>query len=326
MMKESVSVQFLVQPHFSLLAFAAAADALTTANLVLEQERFSLSTVSLDEAPVISDLSITIKADYQAGANEAEPFSADILIVCGGYRCELQPNAQLTRFLANVDKSGALIGGLWNGVIALAHAELMTGFACTLHRHDHDYARTQFPDLLLRSDSMVLDRTRLSAAGPNGSFELMLLLIQRLHGGDTVNAVRHILRADGDQVPENNTPAHEIAPAPTPVRLQRALQLMRNNLDEPLSRDDMAAHLGVSKRALERMFQQHFNTSPARYYMELRLNRAHQMLLQSGESITSIADNCGFVSGAHFSRSFTKHFGCSPSSARKATSRLLDHR
>lgn len=323
-MKESVRVQFFVQPHFSLLAFAAAADALTTANLVLEQERFSLSTISLDAEPVISDLSITIKADYHACVGELIP--ADIVIVCGGYRCELHHNAQLTRFLCAADTSGALVGGLWNGVIALAHADLMTGFACTLHQNNHDYARAQFPNLLLRSDSMVLDRTRLSAAGPNSSFELMLLLIQRLHGGDTVNAVRHILRADGDQASENNIPAHEIAPAPTPAKLQRALQLMRNNLDEPLSRDDMAAHLGISKRALERMFQHHFNTSPARYYMELRLNRAHQMLLQSSESIISIADNCGFVSGAHFSRSFTKHFGCSPSSARKESSRLLDHR
>lgn len=323
-MKDTVKVLFLVQPHFSLLAFAAAADALTTANLVLEQERFSLSTVSLTQEPVISDLSITIKADHHACADK--PFVADLLIVCGGYRCALHPDTQLTRFLVAADKSGALIGGLWNGVIALAHAKLMTGFACTLHRHDHGYARSNFPSLLIRSDSMVLDRTRLSAAGPNGSFELMLLLIQRLHGGDTVSAVRHILKADGDQTPDHNTPVHELAPALIPARLQRALQLMRNNLDEPLSRDDMAAHLGVSKRALERMFQQHFNTSPARYYMELRLNRAHQMLLQSGESITSIADNCGFVSGAHFSRSFAKHFGCSPSSARKETSRLLDYR
>lgn len=323
-MKDVVRVQFLVQPHFSLLAFAAAADALTTANLVLGQKRFALSTVSLTEEPVISDLSITIKADYHALVDE--PLLADIVIVCGGYRCELNPDNQLTQFLSSADKSGALLGGLWNGVIALAHAELMTGFACTLHRHDHGYACAKFPKLLLRNDSMVLDRTRLSAAGPNGSFELMLLLIQRLHGGDTVSAVRQILRTDGDQTPEHNTPAHELAPTPIPARLQRALQLMRNNLDEPLSRDDMAAHLGVSKRALERMFQQYFNTSPARYYMDLRLNRAHQMLLQSSESITSIADHCGFISGAHFSRSFAKHFGCSPSSARKETSRLLDHR
>lgn len=324
-MKDVVRVQFLVQPHFSLLAFAAAADALTTANLVLGQKRFALSTVSLTEEPVISDLSITIKADYHHALVD-EPLLADIVIVCGGYRCELNPDNQLTQFLSSADKSGALLGGLWNGVIALAHAELMTGFACTLHRHDHGYACAKFPKLLLRNDSMVLDRTRLSAAGPNGSFELMLLLIQRLHGGDTVSAVRQILRTDGDQTPEHNTPAHELAPTPIPARLQRALQLMRNNLDEPLSRDDMAAHLGVSKRALERMFQQYFNTSPARYYMDLRLNRAHQMLLQSSESITSIADHCGFISGAHFSRSFAKHFGCSPSSARKETSRLLDHR
>lgn len=323
-MKKSVHVQFFVQPHFSLLAFAAAADALTTTNLVLEKERFFITTLSIDQEPVISDLAITIQADHHV--DDAQLPKADIVIVCGGYRCDLNAQTRLTWFLDQADKAGASIGGLWNGIIAPAHAGLMTGYTCTLHHDNHEYARERFPELLLSQDSLVLDRTRLSAAGPNSSFELMLLLIQRLHGSDTVNEVRHILKADSTQVFENSQSTLETDTRDLPDKLQRAVRLMRNNLDEPLSRDDLASDLGLSKRALERLFQHHLNTSPTRYYMECRLNRAHTMLLQSSDSITSIADSCGFVSGAHFSRRYTKHFGCSPRSSRKSTTSLLDHR
>ncbi|MFK7992766.1 MAG: GlxA family transcriptional regulator [Granulosicoccus sp.] len=321
-MQDALTVQFILQPHFSLLAFTAAADALTTANLVLGERRFAFETIGLTQTPVVSDLGIRITADYHL--KNADPTSTDITVVCGGFRCSLTENKRTSRFLIEADRAKVTLGGIWNGCIALAHAQLMDHFSCALHPDSRHYANKHFPTMFVRPEALIVDRSRMSAAGPNSSFDLMLQLIQRMDSIDTVNAIRNILRADTSQAPEPETGyAGDIA-IPVPEKLQRAIQLMRNNMDEPLKRCEIAAHLGMSTRAMERLFQRYYNTSPARYYLEMRLARAHEMLRQSQDPIGRIADSCGFISGAHFSRVFSKRFGCAPKSLRQSLSQLID--
>ncbi|MFK8083695.1 MAG: GlxA family transcriptional regulator [Granulosicoccus sp.] len=320
-MPVSLRVQFLIQPHFSLLAFTAAADALTTANLVQKEKRFAFDTIGLTDAPVISDLGIRVNADRSI--NEVRLTNTDILIVCGGYRCAITENRKISRFLIEADQANIQLGGLWNGCIAIAHAGLMNGFACALHPNNQDFANEHFPQMTLRPDALIVDRTRLSAAGPNSSFDLMLILIRRFASSDTTSAIRNILRADISQPPGQASDDIDNLPHQLPDKLQRAVQLMRNHLGEPLPRDDIAIHIGMSTRAMERLFQRSLQVSPARHYLELRLVRAHEMLRQSEEPIGRIADNCGFVSSAHFSRAFSKRFGCSPKSLRQSASRLI---
>jgi transcriptional regulator GlxA family with amidase domain len=68
----------------------------------------------------------------------------------------------------------------------------------------------------------------------------------------------------------------------------------------------------VSRRQLERLFKQHLDRVPSQYYLELRLNRARQMLRQSSKSIIQIGLSCGFSSGPHFSSAYRNHFGITP--------------
>lgn len=321
-MRDTFKVQFIIQPHFSLLAFTAAADALTTANLVQRDKRFTFETIGLTTSPVVSDLGIQITADIPI--QKSNPASADVVIVCGGYRCSVIENRKTSKFLTKADRAGVFLGGLWNGCLALAHAKLMEGYACALHPDNHSEAGLRFPNMTIRPEALVVDRTRLSAAGPNSSFDLMLLLIQRQGGSATTTAIRNILRADISQIADPTDANSGDNTTELPEKLQRAIQLMRNNLDEPLSRREMATQLGMSTRAMERLFEKHIHTSPARQYLELRLVRAHEMLRQSKDSVGRIADNCGFVSSAHFSRAFSKRFGCSPKSLRQSSAQLID--
>ncbi|MFK7854669.1 MAG: GlxA family transcriptional regulator [Granulosicoccus sp.] len=337
------TVAFLLQPHFSMLAFTAAADALTTANLVLGYGRFRFLTVGQGTASVISDLGIQITADKvlttvttraplnrgeSTGSREAtgerETLNADAFIVCGGYRCDLSENPLLSNVLRECVDMGVALGGLWNGVVATAHAGLMSGYACALHPGNQSQIACMFPDLQIRPDTVVIDRNRLSAAGPNSAFDLMLLLIQRQDSADTVQAIRKILRADvglSDQIHDAIKRDDENQ---LPVKLRNALTLMRGNLEEPLNRTLLAQGINLSTRAMERLFQTHLKTSPAKHYMELRLLRAKELLIQSESSVGEISGACGFVSGAHFSRAFHKRFGCAPRAFRRPKSVLLE--
>ena len=321
-MQPALNVLFIVQPHFSLLAFTAAADALTTANLVTGEQRFTFATAALNTPSSVSDLGIIINADQCLSTTACD--SADLIIVCGGFRCSLDENKPLSDFLRAADAMHVSLGGLWNGTIALAHAGLMHGYTCALHPNDHHYAKNHCPHTTISQDAFTMDRNRLTAAGPNSSFDLMLLLIQRHDSTETVMAIRNILRADISQPLDVAIKQSSRPTAPLPTKLQRALQMMRNNLDEPVHRNDLATHIGMSTRAMERLFQRHFNTSPARHYKELRLLRAHELLRQSSDPIARIGESCGFVSSAHFSRAFNQRFGCSPKSLRDPVRQLID--
>ena len=78
------------------------------------------------------------------------------------------------------------------------------------------------------------------------------------------------------------------------------------------SRADLARTSGLSTRQLERLFRKYLGRSPARYYLELRLNKARLLLLQTNMSVIDVALACGFVSASHFSKCYREFFAKTP--------------
>jgi transcriptional regulator GlxA family with amidase domain len=107
-------------------------------------------------------------------------------------------------------------------------------------------------------------------------------------------------------------------------KLIQVIQLMEANLEEPLSRSQLADAAGLSSRQMERLFSKYLHRSPARYYVELRLNRARLLLLQTNMSVIDIALACGFVSASHFSKCYRDFFGKTPRRERATPSALRD--
>src|SRR3546814_2766048 len=91
---------------------------------------------------------------------------------------------------------------------------------------------------------------------------------------------------------------------------------MEQTLEGPLSRIELARGADPSTRQLERLFRKYLNRSPARYYLELRLNKARLLLLQTNMSVIDVALACGFVSASHFSKCYRDFFGRPPRKAR----------
>ena len=82
------------------------------------------------------------------------------------------------------------------------------------------------------------------------------------------------------------------------------IQAMETNIEEPISPALLAQDVGMSTRQLERLFRRYLNRSPKRYYMELRLQKARNLLLQTDMSVINVALACGFASPSHFSKCY----------------------
>jgi transcriptional regulator GlxA family with amidase domain len=94
------------------------------------------------------------------------------------------------------------------------------------------------------------------------------------------------------------------------------IELMESHLAEPLSLVEIAEEADLSRRQVERLFRQEMGRSPARYYLEIRLDRARHLLVQSALPVVEVAVACGFVSASHFSKCYREVYGRSPQQER----------
>lgn len=101
------------------------------------------------------------------------------------------------------------------------------------------------------------------------------------------------------------------------------IEMMEANLSEPQALINVAHTIGLSRRQVERLFRQEMGRSPARYYLEIRLDRARHLLLQSSMPVVEVAVACGFVSASHFSKCYRELYGRSPQQERAERKMLV---
>jgi len=95
--------------------------------------------------------------------------------------------------------------------------------------------------------------------------------------------------------------------------LSKAIQIMMDSIEQPVASAAIAEQVGISTRQLERLFGRYLNCSPKRYFLEMRVNRARKLLMQTDMSVTDVAIACGFESTQHFSKVYKAAYGIVPS-------------
>ncbi len=221
--------------------------------------------------------------------------------------------SQLSAALKQLVRSGCVIGGLSAGVYPLAQLGLLDGYRAAVHWRWQDDFAERFPKVIATSHLFDWDRDRLTACGGMSVLDLLLAVLARDHGAELAGAVSEELvveriREGGER---QRIPLQNRLGSSHP-KLTQAVLLMEANIEEPLTTDEIAQHVCVSRRQLERIFKQYLNRVPSQYYLELRLNKARQMLMQTSKSIIQIGLSCGFSSGPHFSSAYRNFFGATP--------------
>lgn len=93
-------------------------------------------------------------------------------------------------------------------------------------------------------------------------------------------------------------------------------EVITAHLYDDLNQSELAQLSNLSLSSFKREFQKHYQTSPARYLRNKKLERAAELLRLSDTRITDIAFDCGFNNLSHFSRSFQDKYGISPTEYR----------
>jgi transcriptional regulator GlxA family with amidase domain len=222
------------------------------------------------------------------------------------------------RLLSQRCRAAPCWGGVGAGVLWLAETGAFSGARTALPWSLYPDADAIADQVLLSPHLYETDGARLSCCGGGGSLDFALTLVDILFGATVQAQVKEVLCVDrvrGQE--ERQRVALQARFGVLQPKLTEAVTLMEANIEEPLSTDEIAQLAGVSRRQLERLFKQYLGSLPSRYYLELRLKRARQLLRDTNHSIVQVGLMCGFSSGSHFSTAFGALFGKTPREERQ---------
>ncbi len=313
-MDEPIRVKLLLIPNFSMIAFTSVLEPMRLANWLTGKTLFEWETISRDGQSVISSNGISVGVSA-AMADLVRPSN---VIVCSGLDAHLFNDSPTLGWLRRWAREGAHLGAICTASHILARAGLLGGHRCTIHWHSLDSFAEEFPDLDVRAELYEIDRDRFTCAGGVAGLDMMLREISHLVGGDVAASVSEQF------MHERIREGHDDQRLPLQARLRishpkliRAISEMEKHTEEALTRDEIADRVGLSRRQLERLFRRYLNTSPARYYLKLRLNRARTLLTQTTMPVTEVAFASGFTSASHFSKCYRDMFGRTPRAERR---------
>jgi transcriptional regulator GlxA family with amidase domain len=290
-------------------------DALLAANALLGSHSFEIALLSVDGRPVAGDAGELMQV---AHALEAAPPLAGLIVASDSLPAVGDPRlAGVARACRRVADHGGVLGGIGMGTAWIAPSGLLRGHRWTVSRAHVAELAERHPDSIVSSSLYEIDRSRLSCGGGTASLDLAIAWLGLTHGERFAQRLLAHFGLERLRARDEGRHASGAARVGASPKLVEAVALMEANIGEPLSTEDIARLVGVSRRQLERLFRQHLDALPARWYLELRLERARRLLRESAQSILQIGLSCGFSSAPHFSNAYRSHFGRTPRDERR---------
>jgi len=315
--KKPKHVGFLLMERFTLISLSSAIDPLRVANQLSGHTLYTWSLVGSSPDTQVSSDGIRVALD--APLKSVDAF--DIVIVVGGVDIQDVPQKAECQWLKKLARADVVLGAVCTGSYVLANAGLLDGYQCSAHWDCLTLLNEHFPNVYCNNQLYTIDRKRMTCTGGTVPLHMILGMLAANHSQALVDAVADMLvcdrhRADSElQLVPMWSRKVQVQP-----KLNEVLELMEANLEEPISLQELADFVHLSRRQLERLFLKSLHCTPSRYYLKLRLDRARRLLKQSSRSIVEITAMCGFVSTTHFSRCYRKYMGVSPRSDRASGS------
>ncbi len=307
-------ISFVLLPEFTSIALFSVVEALRVANRYVPQ-KYEWELTSLSGKSVRDCNGIEVCVDQSVHDIKDRPGT---VMVVGGNSPDRFATPELFSKLRWLSSQGSLLGGVDTAQQLLALGGLLDGYRVTLHWENASAFRERFRRSQLTLNLFEFDRNRVTCAGGTAGIDMVLHAVEAEHGRDiAIRVSEHFMheriRLGSERQRLKTIDRWDVHH----VKLVKSIELMEAEIEEPLSTTELAEAVNLSSRQLSRLFKEHLKMSPGQFYLELRLDRAHQMLLHSEMSVNSIAFACGFQSQSHFSRVYREKFGFSPRQTRR---------
>ena len=302
-------------PRFNMMSLVSLLDPTRIANYLASEPLYEAQFHAAVPGPVMASNTIPVEC-----ASLPEKVSQDdLVLVLGSWGAEHYDDARLLSWLRRQNRLGVQLCAVEMAPYIFARAGLLAGRRATTHWSYLPGFQERFPDVIGVEQLFTVEGRIMTCAGATGGLDFMLHTIRADHGDALTaavadNVMHHAIRSETH--PQRKTRGRGLADLPPAVAA--AVRLMDAQMDDPLKVPEIARHVGLSQRQLERQFNQSMGCSVVQFGLLLRLQNARVLLISTDLGVREIATASGFNSLSHFAYAFRNHFGRRPSEYRQA--------
>lgn len=312
-------VAIILLPGFALTSFSLTVEAFSVANALEKKELYKCVIFSASDEVrdnrVLSSNGIMIQADEHI----SEFRKSDLICLCAYKGASKYNNSHLMTLLKNHYKNGGKLVSLSSGSFIFARSGLMKEMTCTVTSEQENVFRELYPRIPIQESLYSVSDQIYTCKGGTTALDLMMYLIGLDFGTNLTERISQRFQADKirtlDEIKKSN---HHLKLRLKSPALGAAIEIMETNIEEPYSIDEICRMIGTSIRQLELTFRKHFDTTPNKHYLKIRLERAYELVEATHLPLSEIANACGFSSHSYMGQCFRKEFGCHPSAVRKS--------
>lgn len=312
------TIAILAVPGVQLLDVSGPLDVFAEANRLLHREVYEMKVITLEQCNVRASSGVEIVGHLSLA--EAVTFSTDTFLVAGTLDASLQTlrEDELLKMKAICEKSRRY-GSICTGAFLLAQVGILGHRRVTTHWSSADLLGTMYPDIHVDKDALyVVDGPVRTAAGVTSGMDLALRLVEEDLGRELAQDIAsHLVMFFRRPANQN----HYICRAALSLTGRGAFQELQRwtltNLDSVRTLRDMAEHMGLSIRHLNRLFQQELEVRPGEWLEAGRINRAKELMHDSRLPLKSIAAEVGYSGTDILRRAFLRRMGVTPALYRK---------
>jgi transcriptional regulator GlxA family with amidase domain len=298
---QTQNFDILLFDNFSNHCLANTVEPLRAANTLSDETLYHWRFLTMDGAAVVSSSGMQVAP--HGALNEGE---GTALMIMPSYGFRGLGSWDITKGLRAAAKRYTYLAGLDTGSWLLASAGLLAGYRATIHWEELTSFAETFPDVDAQRERFVMDRDRITCSGAMAAFDLIMHLISETHDPLLSVAVAQLFMT------RDSARSHSSFSRTSGRSVDRAISIMQEHLERPLSVGDVALQVGCTQRTLEQRMRAELNVTPQAVYRRLRLTLARKLVCDTDQRVTEIAARCGYENASAMTRAFKAEFDQTP--------------
>jgi transcriptional regulator GlxA family with amidase domain len=313
-------VEFLLFPGMLALDITGPLEVFNTATLILKNSGrsgagYEYTFTAEKTGPVPTSSGLSFMADHSFTGDS----SPDIFLVPGG-DLSLKDRVH-SRLLAYVGDAAGRSGrtvSVCKGAFLLAEAGVLKGKKATTHWLEADALSCDYPEVDVNAEAIFLKDGRVyTSAGVTSGIDLALALVEEDFGAAVALEVSRYLvlyyKRPGLQSQFSSPLVNQAAAGET---FRKLFAWLSENLERNVTVEEMAEHAAMSPRNFVRSFKKETGQGPGKFFENMKLDRAREMIISGASTLEEVAEQSGFGREERLRRAFLRRNGLTPSQYR----------
>jgi transcriptional regulator GlxA family with amidase domain len=232
-------------------------------------------------------------------------------------------NKDCAMWIADHYKSGAEVASLSTGAFLLAFTGIMNGKHCTTHWAYANEFKYYYPAVTLVDDKMITDQDGLYSSGGNNAYwNLLIHLVEKYTNRETAIRTAKYFVIDLDKNNQSQFIIFQGLKDHEDEIVLKAQQYIEANYREKITIAELAGHLYITRRTLERNFKKATRNTITEYIQRVKIESTKKQLEIGRKTVNEIMQEVGYSDIQAFRELFNRITGMTPNEYRRKYKKL----